>query len=260
MRSVSPQRHRTNKAEPQSDLVGAFDAIASHMVLNDVPHCGGFVRTLAASLKPGGRAVLSMNNPYSYVIRKQVPDYFESGYSAQYRGMAAAGLKVYFYHRTLQDYVTAFRQAGFNTVMWYDAGKLDLADKYGLKLLCLPPADLIDWAREHPATWGYYVADEPPPSQYSEVASKVKPYHQNDPNHPAYVNTTGHTAQSFIEALQPRVLSYTGIYRWWWYNTPYYKSMEACRSAGLAAGIPVIRMKMARLYAFQFVAQDGQSG
>ena len=100
-------------SKPQPGLEDSFDVVGSDLVLNDVPDYVGFTTTLASVTKSGGRVVLSMNNPYSYVIRQQVPDYFASGFAAQYRGMSEAGLKVYFYHRTLQDYITVFTNAGF---------------------------------------------------------------------------------------------------------------------------------------------------
>jgi len=85
-----------------------FDAAASRLVLNDVADYQGFIATLATVLKPGGRLVVAMNNPYSYVVRKHVPDYFDSGTAFPYRGMAMEGIKVHFYQRTLQEYLDAF--------------------------------------------------------------------------------------------------------------------------------------------------------
>lgn len=99
-------------SEPLEGIGCVFDLVASDLVLNDVPDHVGFAATLSSVTRPGGRVVLSMNNPYSYVIRKQVENYFDSGFSAQYRGMSKLGLKVYFYHRTLQDYVEAFAANG----------------------------------------------------------------------------------------------------------------------------------------------------
>ncbi len=89
-----------------------FDLIASHLVLNDVPDHRGFIATLGAVLKPGGRLVVAMNNPYSYVVRKHVTDYFAPG-AYPYRGMVAQGVKVHFYQRTLEEYLDAFLAAGF---------------------------------------------------------------------------------------------------------------------------------------------------
>ncbi len=90
-----------------------FDLIVSHFVLNDVYDYRGFIITLGSVAKPGGRLVLSMNNPYSYVVRSHVTDYFDSGKAFPYRGMVEEGVKVHFYHRTLQEYIDAFLAAGF---------------------------------------------------------------------------------------------------------------------------------------------------
>lgn len=99
---------------PAPDLAGQFDLAASHLVINDALDHRGFLATVAAALKPGGRYVLSMNNPYSYIIRGHVTDYFGGERRLLYRGLAEEGIKVYFYHRTLEEYVDACRAAGFS--------------------------------------------------------------------------------------------------------------------------------------------------
>jgi 2-polyprenyl-3-methyl-5-hydroxy-6-metoxy-1,4-benzoquinol methylase len=90
-----------------------FDLIVSHLVLNDVYDYQGFLTTLGAVAKPGGHLVLSLNNPYSYVVRGHITNYFESGKAFPYRGMAEAGVKVHFYQRTLEEYLEASVSAGF---------------------------------------------------------------------------------------------------------------------------------------------------
>jgi 2-polyprenyl-3-methyl-5-hydroxy-6-metoxy-1,4-benzoquinol methylase len=99
-------------SQPLPDDIGRFDAIASYLVLNDVRDYRGFARTLASVLKPGGRAVLALNNPYGLVVRTYVSDYFDSGTVHQYRGLGARGINVHFYHRTLAEYLDAFLDAG----------------------------------------------------------------------------------------------------------------------------------------------------
>ncbi len=99
---------------PVPDLAGRFDRIGSHLVLNDVPDHRGFAATLAALTRPGGRAVLALNNPYSSVVREHIADYFASGARAVYGGMTAwLGEEVGYYHRTLADYLDAFLDAGW---------------------------------------------------------------------------------------------------------------------------------------------------
>lgn len=90
-----------------------FDLIASFFVLNDVYDYRGFLATLGAATKRGGRLVIFMNNPYSFVVRGHVTDYFDTGNAFPYRGMAEAGVKVHFYQRTLEEYLNASFAAGF---------------------------------------------------------------------------------------------------------------------------------------------------
>jgi 2-polyprenyl-3-methyl-5-hydroxy-6-metoxy-1,4-benzoquinol methylase len=90
-----------------------FDLIVSHFVLNDVYNYRGFVTTLGAVAKRGARLICSLNNPYSLVVRGHITDYFDSGKAFPYRGMAAQGVKVHFYQRTLAEYLDAFLSVGF---------------------------------------------------------------------------------------------------------------------------------------------------
>ena len=99
-------------SQPQPELAGSFDAAGSYLVLNDVRDYRGFAATLAAALKPGGRLVLAFNNPYSAVVDRHVTDYFDSGNVSPYRGLWEAGIRAYYYHRTLEDYLDAFGAAG----------------------------------------------------------------------------------------------------------------------------------------------------
>jgi 2-polyprenyl-3-methyl-5-hydroxy-6-metoxy-1,4-benzoquinol methylase len=99
-------------SHPQPDLSGSFDVVASYLVLNDVPGYQGFIATIADALRPGGRAALAFNNPYYAYLSRHVTDYFDSGHVSPYRGLWASGLKVYHYHRTLEDYLDAFLASG----------------------------------------------------------------------------------------------------------------------------------------------------
>ena len=91
-----------------------FDLVVSNLVLPDVDDYRGYITTLGDVLKPGGRAVLSLLNPYRAVLDERVRHYFESGLGIrEYRGLARWGIHAYYYHRTLEEYVTAFRERGF---------------------------------------------------------------------------------------------------------------------------------------------------
>lgn len=101
-------------SQPLPAYEGHFDLVASYFVLNDVYDYRGFLTTLASVLKPAGRLVLLMNNPYSLVVRGHVTDYFAaSGQAFLYRGLAEEGILVHFWHRTLEEYLAASFAAGF---------------------------------------------------------------------------------------------------------------------------------------------------
>lgn len=98
-----------------------FDLIASYFVLNDVYDYQGFLTTLSASLKPAGRLVIFMNNPYSLVVRNHVTDYFAaSGQMFPYRGMTEEGVAVHFWHRTMEEYLSACSAAGLRLQQYVD--------------------------------------------------------------------------------------------------------------------------------------------
>lgn len=100
-------------SQPLPAYANHFDLIASHLVLNDVPDYQGFLRTLGTVAKPGGRLIFSINNPYSLIVRNHITDYFDTGKAHPYRGLAEGGVKVYFYHRTLEQYLDACFAVGF---------------------------------------------------------------------------------------------------------------------------------------------------
>lgn len=90
-----------------------YDIVVSNFVLNDVYDYVGYITTLGAATKPGGRLVLSMNNPYSAVLRGKAQRYYDSGTVTLYSTLSKKGVSVYHFHRTLEDYMTAFREVGF---------------------------------------------------------------------------------------------------------------------------------------------------
>lgn len=92
---------------------GAFDLAAANMMLDDCEDLVGVLRGIAGTLKPAGRLLLSMNNPYALVVRGKVHDYFASGPLTQTFGSERPEFEVPFYYRTFEEWVAAFRQAGF---------------------------------------------------------------------------------------------------------------------------------------------------
>jgi 2-polyprenyl-3-methyl-5-hydroxy-6-metoxy-1,4-benzoquinol methylase len=92
-----------------------FDVVVSNLVLNDVADYTGFITTLSDVVKPRGRIVLTINNPYSALLREKVDTYFCDNAAAHY----AFG-PVYYYHRTMEAYITAFSSAGLYLQRLYD--------------------------------------------------------------------------------------------------------------------------------------------
>jgi SAM-dependent methyltransferase len=126
-------------SQPLPAMAGSFDAAASYLVLNDVPDYRGFAATLAATLKPAGRLALALNNPYSAVIDRHVTDYFDSGKVSRYRGLWEIGIKTYYHHRTLENYLDAFLTHGLRLTKLADIPALADAHR--------PDAYLPDGAR-----------------------------------------------------------------------------------------------------------------
>jgi 2-polyprenyl-3-methyl-5-hydroxy-6-metoxy-1,4-benzoquinol methylase len=100
---------------PLPQYANTFDLIVSNLVLNDLPDHVGSLTTLSSVLKPRGRIVLSMNNPYSAVFREKVTSYFDSGAATQYN----FGPITYF-HRTMEDYLHACQSLGLLLRGLYD--------------------------------------------------------------------------------------------------------------------------------------------
>ena len=91
----------------------SFDLIVSNLVIDDVPDYIGFVDTISGMAKAKSRIVLSRNNPYSAVIRGKVNDYFDTCRQVEYRGMATEGVNVFYYHRTMEEYIHQFSKHGY---------------------------------------------------------------------------------------------------------------------------------------------------
>ncbi len=102
-------------SRPLPQYTQTFDLAVSNMVLNDVPDYQGFISTMSSVLKPQGRFVLSMNNPYSALVREKVENYFDSSTVTQY-GLGP----VYYFHRTMEEYFHAFQAAGLVLRRLYD--------------------------------------------------------------------------------------------------------------------------------------------
>jgi 2-polyprenyl-3-methyl-5-hydroxy-6-metoxy-1,4-benzoquinol methylase len=105
--------HVADLSRPLPAFAGHFDQIGSYLALNDVADHRGFAATLVSLARPGARVVLSLNNPYSLVVRGHVLDYFANGALGTYGGLAVQGIQAHYYHRTLEEYLDAFLSMGF---------------------------------------------------------------------------------------------------------------------------------------------------
>ena len=92
---------------------GAFDLATANMMLDDCKDLAGVLTGIADALKPNGRLLLSMNNPYALAARGKVDHYFASETLSQTFGTDRPEVEVPFYYRTFEQWVTAFSQAGF---------------------------------------------------------------------------------------------------------------------------------------------------
>ena len=114
-------------SQPLPELDGRFDLVASYLALNDVREYRGFAATLASLARPGARIVLGFNNPYSSVVREHIADYFAEAAMGTYMGMWKQGVKARYYHRTLEQYLDAFLDAGLRLVKL-----VDVPDVFGI--------------------------------------------------------------------------------------------------------------------------------
>lgn len=83
---------------------------------------------------------VAFNNPYTAVIRGHAADYFASGAVSPYRTLWAMAIKTYHHHRTLEDYLAAFLDAGLRLTR--------LADLTGMAVQGLPRFMLLGLAKE----------------------------------------------------------------------------------------------------------------
>lgn len=124
-----------NLSRPLPNDVGQFNAVASYLVLNDIKDYRGFAATLAAVLVPGGSLVMALNSPYGAVIRKRVANYFDSGAVSPYVGLWAEGIKTYYHHRTLEEYLDGFLVTGLQLTKLVDLPGITFVHEPGTILL-----------------------------------------------------------------------------------------------------------------------------
>lgn len=125
------------------ELEGNFDHIGSHLALNDVDDYREFAANLAVLVKPRGRIVIALNNPYSLVVRGHITDYFESGARGLYGGLSQLGVQARSYHRTLESYLDAFFSSGLRLIKLVDVLQDRLGREWLLPKECRFPLFMI---------------------------------------------------------------------------------------------------------------------
>ena len=185
-------------------------------------------------------------------------------------------------HNVLDDTSAAQLVAGGWNLAWGETPEhLDTAHRHGLRVLySIGPRDLDDpkwksWvdarieeAKDHPATYAYYLQDEPTPDAFPLLARLRAYIAERDPDHPIWVNlypsyaspgrdgqlgTEGDTVTAyrehvrlFMEAVKPSLLSYDH------YNfkadgdgNQYFLNLAMIRDAALKYDLPFVNVMQA---------------
>ncbi|MEW6755233.1 MAG: hypothetical protein AB1505_30270 [Candidatus Latescibacterota bacterium] len=136
----------------------------------------------------------------------------------------------------------ALAQAGFTVVNW-GPDDLDVLPRHGLKAMVPDPAPEV--ARRlagQPAVWGYHCSDEPYPEEaFPPLAARLRELERLDPQHLPFVNvlsTTGLFLRTFMQVVQPALLSFD-YYQWWWGSDRYFEKLEEFRELAMLAGVPL---------------------
>ncbi|MHB9034386.1 MAG: hypothetical protein ACYC6L_15240 [Anaerolineae bacterium] len=111
---------------------------------------------------------------------------------------------------------------------------------------------------DHPALWGYFMADEPRLAGIPPLGKLTRAFHRVDPAHVAYSNLlpitcTGESlgvvnydtyVQAYLEQVQPRLLSYDlyALHENDRDNPAYFQALQETRKWSLQAGIPFMNI------------------
>lgn len=161
---------------------------------------------------------------------------------------------------------------GWNLGWAYSRDELDVYYRHGVRALSAienmnmsdpEQVKLLDaklaWS-DHPATYGYWICDEPAPEKFENIGRVVAYLRKHDPTRPAVVNllpvlgvpdgdaVTPYRAnlQKFVDTVKPDVLCYDfypfmakgdGVY--------YFLNLMLMREAAMKAGIPFINISQA---------------
>ncbi len=164
------------------------------------------------------------------------------------------------------------RECGFNLAGFVDPDALDLVQQAGLQAfvsgnhvgdaeaglndeeIARRVGELVDRVGDHPATFGYYLRDEPSSVIYPGLGRWKAAYKAANPDRLAYINLFPNYAspgqmgadtyeqylERYVEQVDPEFISYDhyalmddGTLR-----DGYFQNLEAVRRVSLAAGIP----------------------
>jgi hypothetical protein len=170
---------------------------------------------------------------------------------------------------------------GFNLIWCNTAAEMDIAQKYGLRVLLHnsllaeqtmnDPAKIaqldafITQVKNKPCLYGYYITDEPNASRFAALGKLVAHLRALDPAHMAYINlfptyatndqlgTKGDVAtayqeylRQYIETVKPDLLSYDHYhFKVNGDGAEYFLNLGLIRQAALDAGIPFLNIVQA---------------
>ena len=117
-------------------------------------------------------------------------------------------------------------EGGFNVVWASSVAEMDIAAKYGLRVIFYPKmeetdvrdpkaaaalAARIDEVRNHPALYIYYHIDEPPAGKFVELARTKEWLAKRDPKHPAWINLLPTYAKNYQLGVEGEILAHGGV-------------------------------------------------
>ena len=125
--------------------------------------------------------------------------------------------------------------------------------------------DLVASTKDHPATFGYHVLDEPPRELFPQVKRWVDRFHAEAPDKIAFVNLFPDYGQNvarnvddnyhkymtaFVDEMKPQVLSYDhyALFEDGSMRPQYFPNLETGRAVSQKAGVPFYHVVLANAH------------